>query len=47
MDLSIRPTVDFKSKVFKVTTGKYILLNKSKYFNNEFIDLILEAPAAL
>ena len=49
VDLSIKPNVDFESKVFKVSTGKYILLDKSKSrdFYDEFIDLILEPPAAL
>ena len=49
MDLSIKPSVDFESKAFKVSTGKYILLDKSnsKYFYDAFIDLILEPPAAL
>ena len=49
VDLSIKPNVDFESKVFKVSTGKYILLDKSKSrdFYDKFIDFILEPPAAL
>ena len=50
VDLSINPRVDFESKVFKVSTGKYILLDKSKSkdFYDKFKDLILEPqPAAL
>ena len=49
MDLSIKPNVYFESKIFKVSNGKYILLDKSKSrdFYDEFIDLILEPSAAL